>query len=410
VVENVDDTVTGQLVENIMASIAQFYSANLADEVKKGMRQKILKGGWPHLPPRGYISVRHSTDTAAHVEVHPTEGPIVRQAFELYATGFYSLKRLAAWMAGQGLTSRKGMPLAAGYLQGLLANPFYAGRVRWKDLDITGTHEAMVSGQLFARIGAVLANRFRQPGAKGSVGGFVLRGIAICATCRGHMTAGIHKRKGYYNCSRRSYNKGLCSAVSYCRADLAHESIAHICGKLRVSQSTGERVLSATERMLRERALDADHRCKDLQAQRAKLIEQEAQLTRSFVAGDVSAPVYKRTAEDLRNRVIGMEDHIRQLTQNPAALLTFVDGVLKHAESISELAEELNDARRTQLLHKVFDTIVLDGSGVIGFTLHKPFETLFKAGDAPNSLGDAERGIDALAHDLLKSAALGIST
>ena len=48
VVENVDDTVSGQLVENIMASIAQFYSANLSEEVKKGMRQKVLKGGWPH--------------------------------------------------------------------------------------------------------------------------------------------------------------------------------------------------------------------------------------------------------------------------------------------------------------------------------------------------------------------------
>ena len=53
VVENMDDSVSGQLVENIMASIAQFYSGNLSEEVKKGMRQKVLKGGWPHLPPRG---------------------------------------------------------------------------------------------------------------------------------------------------------------------------------------------------------------------------------------------------------------------------------------------------------------------------------------------------------------------
>lgn len=35
VVENCDESVTGQLVENIMASIAEFYSANLAEEVRK---------------------------------------------------------------------------------------------------------------------------------------------------------------------------------------------------------------------------------------------------------------------------------------------------------------------------------------------------------------------------------------
>src|SRR6476646_4805147 len=58
VVENVDDSVSGQLVENIMASIAQFYSANLSEEVKKGLRQKVLHGGWPHLPPCGYVQVK----------------------------------------------------------------------------------------------------------------------------------------------------------------------------------------------------------------------------------------------------------------------------------------------------------------------------------------------------------------
>jgi site-specific DNA recombinase len=30
----------------------EFYSANLSEEVK-GMRQKVLKGGWPHKPPVG---------------------------------------------------------------------------------------------------------------------------------------------------------------------------------------------------------------------------------------------------------------------------------------------------------------------------------------------------------------------
>src|SRR6185369_2222456 len=40
-VENVDDSITGQLVEHIMASIAQFYSANLGEEVKKGMRVMV---------------------------------------------------------------------------------------------------------------------------------------------------------------------------------------------------------------------------------------------------------------------------------------------------------------------------------------------------------------------------------
>src|SRR5712691_8264766 len=106
VVENVDDTVPGQLVENIMASIAQFYSANLSEEVKKGMRQKLLRGGWPHLPPRGYVSVKNADGRGSHVEPHPGRGALVSRGFELYATGNYSLRSLAARLASDGLVTK----------------------------------------------------------------------------------------------------------------------------------------------------------------------------------------------------------------------------------------------------------------------------------------------------------------
>ena len=38
----------------IEAVLARNYINNLSEEVKKGMRQKVLQGGWPHRPPRGY--------------------------------------------------------------------------------------------------------------------------------------------------------------------------------------------------------------------------------------------------------------------------------------------------------------------------------------------------------------------
>jgi site-specific DNA recombinase len=406
VVENVDDTVSGQLVENIMASIAQFYSANLSDEVKKGMRQKVLGGGWPHLPPRGYISVRHAKDAAAHVEVHPGEGPTIRRAFELYATGLYSLKRLAAWMAGEGVTSRKGLALAAGYLQSLLANPFYAGRVRWKDLDVTGAHEPLVSSELFAKVRTVMTNRFHQPRAKGSVGGFVLRGIAICGMCRGHMTGGIHKRKAYYNCSRRSYNKSLCEAVSYCRADVAHDGIADVCGKLRLSKTIADKLLKSAERAIRDRRSDAETKVSSLLAQRASLVEREARLTQAFISGQIVTEAYKATAERLKIRVATTEAQIRRLQQNPAEVLKHVEALIKRAESISELGDQISESRKVQLLHMVFDTIVLDANGVIGFALNPPFDTLFKSGSGVTiaTSGSAAGQVESLTNHLIDHA------
>ncbi|MGH9660727.1 MAG: recombinase family protein, partial [Bryobacteraceae bacterium] len=264
VVENTDDSVSGQLVENIMASIAQFYSANLADEVRKGMRQKVLKGGWPHLPPRGYRQVRTKDDRGSRVELDPQQAPLMRRAFELYGQGWLSLKEVAARLAAEGLTARNGQPLATRYLHDLLCNPFYVGRVRWKELDVAGEHPALVSDELFSQVRDVMRRRFRDPGAKGSANGFPLRGLAICASCRGHMTAGwqrstsTRRRWGYYRCSRRIYNRALCAASRGCPARLAHASIEESLGRLSLSTRMVEAILASVQALLAKRAVDTE--------------------------------------------------------------------------------------------------------------------------------------------------------
>jgi hypothetical protein len=41
------------VTEGIHALMAEFYSANLAAEIRKGMTQKAKQGGWPHQAPPG---------------------------------------------------------------------------------------------------------------------------------------------------------------------------------------------------------------------------------------------------------------------------------------------------------------------------------------------------------------------
>lgn len=55
-----------------------------------------------------------------------------------------------------------------------------------------------------------------------------------------------------------------------------------------------------------------------------------------------------------------------------------VEGVVAKAATISELREPLDERRRVEILRAVFDTIVLDSSGVVGFTLRPPFDAVLK--------------------------------
>jgi DNA invertase Pin-like site-specific DNA recombinase len=78
VTENIDDTPSGKLLHGIMASIAEFYSQNLASEILKGSTQKAKAGGTPHMAPIGYLNVREVVDgrEVRTIQLDPERAPL----------------------------------------------------------------------------------------------------------------------------------------------------------------------------------------------------------------------------------------------------------------------------------------------------------------------------------------------
>jgi len=88
--ESIDNSPSGMLLHGIMSSIAEFYSQNLANEVKKGMDEKVKSGGIVYKAPLGYINVRKIDDRGREertVEIDEDRAPLVKLAFEEYASG-----------------------------------------------------------------------------------------------------------------------------------------------------------------------------------------------------------------------------------------------------------------------------------------------------------------------------------
>ena len=116
VTENVEETASGRLVEGIHALMAEFYSANLANEIKKGLNQKVKLGRFPHGAPLGYLNLREVVGgrQVARIVPDPERAPLITGAFDHYATGDWTLQRLAGELAHQGLTNRgqRGKPAA----------------------------------------------------------------------------------------------------------------------------------------------------------------------------------------------------------------------------------------------------------------------------------------------------------
>jgi hypothetical protein len=189
VVEPLDDSPQGRLTEGIHALMAEFYSANLAAEIRKGMTQKAKQGGWPHQAPLGYHNIRKPLGgrLVACIEPDPDRAHHILAAFQLYATGDWTLERLTAELAARGLCNRgrrdyPPKPLSLGGVAKLLANKTYVGVIDWNGVLVQGQHQPLVSPELFQQVQDLLAARSAR-GTRERKHHHYLKGVLHCAVC-----------------------------------------------------------------------------------------------------------------------------------------------------------------------------------------------------------------------------------
>jgi site-specific DNA recombinase len=126
-----------KLHHNLNLAVSQYHVDNLSEEVKKGMNEKTRQGGWAHKVPVGYINnLKDHT-----IEIDPINGPLVKKAFELAASGQYSLRALCEKTYKLGLRgARSGKKYSKQSMERLLKHPIHYGYIRWKGQIYKGNH------------------------------------------------------------------------------------------------------------------------------------------------------------------------------------------------------------------------------------------------------------------------------
>jgi len=189
----------GRLSADIQAVVAADFIRNLREETRKGFYGRLKQGLYPLRAPLGYLD----RGRGCAKEIDPIQGPLVRQAFELYSTGNYPFHKLQAELHRRGLRGRKGNAVSLNGLTTILNNPFYMGLIRIRKTGevFEGAHAPLVPKALFDRVQGVLrGNRVGTPCKHD----FMFRRLVRCSGC-GRSLIG-ERAKGryvYYRCHTR---------------------------------------------------------------------------------------------------------------------------------------------------------------------------------------------------------------
>lgn len=135
--EPLSDDPTSILVEALLEAMDEYYSLNLAGEVRRGMNEKFSRGQTVSIPPFGY----RMGDSC--FEPDEETAPFVALMFQKYSQGF-SLRRIAAWLNDAGIRTSRGNLFESRTVEYILSNPVYTGKLRRRigDVKISGSNTA----------------------------------------------------------------------------------------------------------------------------------------------------------------------------------------------------------------------------------------------------------------------------
>jgi site-specific DNA recombinase len=352
----------GRLAADIQAVVAADYVRNLRDEVRKGFNGRLAQGLYPLPAPLGYRDM----GAGKAKEIDPIAGPLVRKAFEMYATGRYTVDELRVEMTARGLRNKRGTPISLNSLWYVLRNPFYVGLIHIARTGSTydGAHEPLVSKQVFDRAQAVMSGRAYVRGGKHD---FAFSRLIKCDGCGRSLIGELQKGRAYYRC-----HTPACRGTSFREDDVQSELRALLS---HVSLSPEELV---EVRDLREerKAGDADERRAAIA--QAKLALGRAddllhRLTDAYLEGTIDRDLFEARKARLLEERRGHLDAINQPPEEGETLTTLKK--LELGNAALQKAEIGTSEKIRDAVSLVMSNLVARGKE-LGFVLLFPFDAL----------------------------------
>ncbi len=199
-----EPTPQGKFMLQVAFGQSKYFSDNLVENVKRGIRQKLRKGEWLTLAPLGYVN-NYKTK---NIEPDKVESRVIKLAFQEYAKGTHTLVSLSQFLADHGIVQKKGTPLAKVSVVKMLSNRAYIGFIKHRGEWHDGNFESIVSPTLFEAVQKVFAER-KKPRKQKSFLPFAFTGFAKCGECGCAITAQYStNRYGvkycYYRCTKKN--------------------------------------------------------------------------------------------------------------------------------------------------------------------------------------------------------------
>ncbi len=290
-----EPTPQGLFMLQVAFGQSKYYSDNLQENIRRGMRQKLRRGEWLCKAPLGYTN----NPKTRNIEPVKVTARVIKLAFEEYAKGGSGLESLAEFMAHHGVTTEQGTPLGKATISRMLTNRAYIGLTTHKGEWFPGSFTPIISSKLFEDVQRALKRR-EKPRTRKVVHDFPFAGLFRCEECGGMFTAQwatgkCGKKYRYYRCTKK---KGVCTQ-KYLREDVLTAQVKNRLQTISLCDETVaelERQLNVVEREENQSSQsDVQNLSEKIKAGEVRL----NMLVESYLDGDIPKSLYVKKKDEL---------------------------------------------------------------------------------------------------------------
>lgn len=374
------------VVASIEFSMASQYIKELSRNVKRGQAEKIRRGEYPATPPLGYL-LDYKTKK---ILIDEERYQYIKDAFRLYATGNYSIPRLAEKLSEDGLRSRNGKRVYGGALYKILKNPIYYGWFRWKEQIYKGTHSPIVSKDLFDEVENVFYPRKKL--SKRGTRNLPFRGHMVCGECGLKITGEIQKGIKYYHCTK-SKGADKCSQ-KYIREDDLIKEIDKQLAKLSLNAEMLD--------MFGECAIALGHgeweKVREIEKNNQTLLAKnkflQDSLVEKFIDNAIPEEIYNRKLAEYRNEQASIEDKLNSIKENSCNVFEKIEQAVKFTKFAKKIFDEGNDEEKKEVVAIISSNIKIKDRKIAEFKLSAPFDAIVEALNISNTHKPSKKVIE----------------
>lgn len=415
-----EDTPESFYMEGMFALNNQYESMKTGRNVKSGLYQKAKGGGtigWARL---GYLNTLDELPDGRRIPavcLDPERQHFLTAAFQLYASGEYSISTLARELDRLGLRSRAtrrspGKPISTSVLQRILRDAYYAGWIVYKrgtpdEETFKGRHEPLIDQDTFDQVQVMLDEK-RVAGERPQLRKHYLRGSLFCGVCgRRFAFAASTGRNGrkypYFFCMGR-VNGRACEMRANIRPELIEAAVADYY-RSRPVGLTAQDVAKRTAAIEALVAVSQDAVVQVREAKTALIDKLEAQQVRLLrlhaeEGDDVSPAAFRSERLRLREEITAAQQSLAETELRLSIDAAELHIALELAEDVAQVYQAAGDTIRRGYNQAFFRKLYVtpEGGGdtgertarITGAELTEPYVVLLADDLAPAVLAEAE--------------------